>query len=135
MTQLLAFEELFARFQWASDERAFDDLREIFTPEATSTTQVAGAEPFPVRQGVDAIIDGLRVIKENQSDQRRHFMSNFVVLEESEDLALVRAYVSVFASENGTCRLVATGWYLDRVARNDGNWRIAEHRLFLDAPF
>jgi 3-phenylpropionate/cinnamic acid dioxygenase small subunit len=72
---------------------------------------------------------------DEQSDQRRHVVTNVFFETEGDRNATVVSYVTITSVENGAIRLVTTGLYRDEVASEDGNWRICGRRIELDMAY
>lgn len=130
-----AITELLSRYTWAHDSRDFDALQACFTETASYTMTIAGGPTSAPTVGGEAIAALVRSFKEKQTDQRRHLITNVVVDELSEDKATVRSYVTVFATEGDTSRLVTTGICSDEVIKTGGNWKFARKDMHLDKGF
>lgn len=129
-------QQLLAKYTWSHDSRDFDAIATCFTDDAEYTMRIADGEASTPTTGGHAIAALVRTFKESQTDQRRHLITNVIADEMGEDRATVRSYVSVFATEGDTSRLVTTGTCVDEVARHDdGTWQFARKAMHLDKGF
>jgi 3-phenylpropionate/cinnamic acid dioxygenase small subunit len=127
-----AIQELLARYAWASDERKYDELADVLTSDASYLLESRDGRRVGPYAGRAAIVDGVRIMKESQTDQRRHALSNYVFLEDQEDAAVVRYYLALYAVTPGLARLVTTGWGRAGVVRHGDGWRIKEKYWLFD---
>lgn len=132
---LPAITELLARYTWAHDSRDFDALQACFTESAVYTMRIADGPASTPTQGGEAIAALVKSFKEKQTDQRRHLITNVVADEVSEDAAIVRSYVTVFATEGDTSRLVTTGVCTDELVKTGGSWKFSRKDMHLDKGF
>ena len=131
-----AIQQLLATYTWSHDSRDFEALAKCFTEDAEYTMRIADGAVSGPTIGGPAIAGLVRTFKETQTDQRRHLITNAVVDELGGDSATVRSYVTVFATEGETSRLVTTGTCVDTVARQaDGAWRFTRKAMHLDKGF
>ena len=72
---------------------------------------------------------------DQQTDQRRHVVTNLFFLGETGDAVDVVTNLTLTAVEAGDIALISSGIYRDRVARRDGEWRIVRRRIELDRPY
>ncbi len=57
--------------------------------------------------------------------RRRHVLSNFIMIEDGEDEAVVQSYITLYLIRDDKLELHLTGVYRDTVVREDGNaWRL-----------
>ena len=64
---------------------------------------------------------------------KRHVMSNFVITGDAE-LATQKCYLLVFERER-SAELIATGVYVDTIAKINGVWKFARRTVKLDPSF
>lgn len=65
--------------------------------------------------------------------QRRHFLTNPIVWNQTESGAEVSVYLQLRSSQKGEpSKLIATGRYQGRVLKTSAGWRISEWTLFSD---
>lgn len=112
------------RYAYALDDRRFEDLRTVFTAEATADLR------SPLLEGVDAIIARIRQAIE-RFEITQHITSTHQVLLDG-DQATCRCYLQsqhVRSDEAGTHHLLIAGRYDDRFVRTAEGWRIAHRTL------
>ena len=94
--------------------------------------RIAGGDlvgPFEGREAIMGLMTGSMA---EQTDVRRHVVSNIIFTELSDDRASVISNLTLFATENGEIQLMSAGIYRDTCARVDGTWVLAERHLDLD---
>jgi len=131
----LAIQELMSRAAYGLDMRELDMLAACFAEEAVFTMRIAGGEligPFEGREGIMGLMNGSM---EEQTDQRRHNVSNLFFETEGNESAVVISNVALFATENGEVRLITTGVYRDKVARVEDDWQLLHRHVDLDLPY
>jgi hypothetical protein len=111
------------RYTWALDTKHVDDLRNVFTADATAVLR--GVEC----SGVDSIIAriGGSILR---LDRTQHLVGNHQVTVEG-DTGTHRCHLQsqhVLESAEGGSNYIVGGYYEDRVVRTPDGWRIA-HRL------
>jgi hypothetical protein len=115
--------DLAVRYTWALDTRNVDELRSVFTPDATATLRGVDCS------GVDSIIDriGGSILR---LDHTQHLVGNHQVTVDG-DTGTHRCQLvgqHVLAGTDGGDNFVVGGYYEDRVVRTPDGWRIA-HRV------
>jgi hypothetical protein len=115
--------DLAIAYTWALDTKRLEDLRDIFTPDATADLRDVECA------GVDAIIEriGSAVLR---LDRTQHFVGNHQVHvdgDEGTHRCQLQGQHVLEGTEGGDNYIVA-GYYEDRVVRTPGGWRIA-HRV------
>jgi ketosteroid isomerase-like protein len=117
--------DLAIAYTWALDTKQFDDLRAVFTPDATAVLR--GVEC----SGIDAIIERIGGAMRSL-DRTQHIVTNHQVAIDG-DTATHRCQLQsqhVADATDGGDNYVIGGYYEDRVVRTPDGWRIA-HRLML----
>ncbi len=124
MADRSAIVDLAVRYCWALDERNFDDLRQVFTPDATAT--LGGVECV----GIDAIIDRVdRAL--TPLDASMHMIGTHQVTVDG-DRATARCYLHAQHVRRGTeggDTFVVAGIYEDELVRARDGWRIVQRTL------
>lgn len=131
----VAIQEVLARSAYALDERQLEMLEDTFSSNATLVIDIAGADAEMSFAGREAIMGLMTTSMAEQSDQRRHVVTNVFIENEQGDRAVVVSNVTITSVENGAIRLVTSGLYRDEVLREDGVWRIAHRRIELDMAY
>ena len=128
--------ELLARSAFALDHKDLDALEATFAEDAVFTLVIDGVDEPSVFEGRGAIMGLMKGALDQQTDLRRHVLSNVFYAEEGTDSATVLAYLTLMATENGVTSLITTGLYTDQVRQAaDGSWLIARRHLKLDRPY
>jgi hypothetical protein len=115
--------DLAVRYTWALDTKNVDDLRSVFTPDATATLRGVDCS------GVDSIIAriGGSILR---LDRTQHLVGNHQVTVDG-DIGTHRCQLvgqHVLEGAAGGDNFVVGGYYEDRVVRTPDGWRIA-HRV------
>jgi len=128
--------EALSKYTWGYDEGDFDMLADSFTEDATSGGKVSGSDvKWGPMKGRAEIVSILKGIRETQTDQRRHCVSNFLFITQTESAASFRCYLNLVSAEKGKPRLITGGYYeIDAVKQGDV-WRMSRLDGVLDAPF
>ena len=114
--QLIA--ETIARLAFVSDEDRFDQLGEVFTPDATYDMTSSGMGSF---QGVDALRAAMVQLSGSGHAPLSHFVTNTVITESSEATVSVRSK-GLMIMDDGAVHAVV---YDDTVVLHEGRWLIA----------
>ena len=134
----LAIHELLSRAAYALDERNLEMLAASFAPDARFSMRIAGGDlvgPFESREGIMELMTGAMA---QQTDKRRHVVSNIFFPDEAHEADKGFAVISnltLFATEDGVISLLSAGVYHDRVVRCDGQWELLERHLELDKSY
>jgi 3-phenylpropionate/cinnamic acid dioxygenase small subunit len=127
--------EMLARSAYALDERKLELLEDTFSESAGFVIDIAGVDGEVSFEGREAIMGLMTGSMEEQSDQRRHVVTNVFFQSEGEDRAVVVSNITITSVEHGAIRLVTSGLYRDEVVCEDGQWRIAARRINLDMAY
>ena len=137
MTARAEIENTLGRASWGYDENDVDLIAEQFTETAVMTLQIGRdgetIGPFDGRPAIAKMhADSLAA----QTDQRRHNLSNLVVVAETPDSATTTTNLTLLSVEAGAVSVLSSGWYRDELVREpDGRWRIARRHIYLDLPY
>lgn len=129
-----AISELLARASYAYDQRDLALLESCLCEEAAISFRIAGGDLAGPFEGRETMMGVYRSAMESQNDVRRHVVSN-AMMTPGEDAVDVISNLTLFATENGTTRLLSAGLYYDTVRKEDGEWRIAKRHVELDSPY
>ena len=126
-------EELLARAAYAYDERDTDMLAACFAEDGEMSIRIAGGDlmgPFSGREAIMGLMTGSMA---EQTDVRRHVISNLFFVDDDGPVAI--SNLTLFATEDGEIRLLSAGLYRDRVKQVDGRWCLANRHLDLDRGY
>ncbi|MEM8491846.1 MAG: nuclear transport factor 2 family protein [Pseudomonadota bacterium] len=126
--------ELLCRAAYAYDERELDMLEACFSESATFTIQIVDADLIGPFEGREAVMTLYRDSLDAQTDVRRHVISN-IFFESEGDTPTVYSNLTLFATENGECRLLCTGVYRDTLQRVGDAWLLYRRHLDLDSAY
>jgi ketosteroid isomerase-like protein len=115
--------DLTIAYTWALDTKQLDELRDVFTADATAMLRGRACE------GIDAIIEriGGAVMR---LDRTQHFVGNHQVHVDGET-ATCRCQLQgqhVLEGTEGGDNYIVGGYYEDHLVRTSEGWRI-EHRV------
>lgn len=128
--------EVLARYAWGYDMADFAMLADTFTEDATSGGVVTGTDiawgPMKGRAEIVSVLEGIR---QGQTDQRRHNVSNIFFTARTETTASMTANLSLASTEGGETRLLSAGYYTMDFVKQGETWRMSRLDGVLDAPF
>tara|TARA_A100001015_G_scaffold282382_1_gene346579 strand:+ start:1352 stop:1801 length:450 start_codon:yes stop_codon:yes gene_type:complete len=137
----LAITELLARAAYGYDHPDVNMLEECFNENAVFSLRIAAEGligPFHPRS---AIMQLMTDSMEQQTDKRRHVISN-IFFNASDDSPIgfgeaiqVISNLTLFATENNQIETISAGVYTDTVACVDGKWEIVKRHLDLDKAY
>ena len=134
-TNKLEIYELLARSAYALDERKLEVLEDTFSEGAAFVIDIAGVDGEVSFEGRDAIMGLMKNSMAEQSDQRRHVVTNVFIESTGDARAVAISNITLTSVEDGAIRLVTSGLYRDEVVCEDGRWRIAGRRIELDMAY
>jgi 3-phenylpropionate/cinnamic acid dioxygenase small subunit len=135
-TSKLEIGELLARSAYGLDVKDLDSLQACFREDANFNLAIAGLPEASRFEGREQIMSLFKGALDDQTDERKHVISNIWFSEAAADSATVVSYLSLFATENGATNLITTGLYTDQVIRSDGGeWLMVDRDLKLDRPY
>ena len=132
--QKLAIHELLGRGALAYDERDLPTLEAGFAEDASLSMRIAGGDLIGPFEGREAIMKLFTDSMAEQSDVRRHVISN-IFFDESGANPVAISNLTLFATENGEISLLSAGLYRDTLVQTDGTWRIANRHIELDKSY
>ncbi|TDG15337.1 nuclear transport factor 2 family protein [Seongchinamella unica] len=133
--QKLEIHELLSRASYAYDTRDTDMLASCFAEDATMSMRIAGGELAGPFVGRDAIMELMAGSMAQQTDVRRHVVSNLFFLAGAAGIR-VNSFLTLIATENSQTALLTTGVYQDTVVQDEaGNWRLSARHLDLDNAY
>src|SRR3954471_24231063 len=118
------------------DENDVDLIAAQFTETATMTMQIGRdgdtIGPFEGREAIRKLhADSLAA----QTDQRRHNLSNIVLVKESPDTATTTSNLTLLSIKDAAVAVLSSGWYRDDLVKSGGEWLIATRHIYLDLPY
>jgi hypothetical protein len=132
--QKLAIHELLGRGALAYDERDLSTLEAGFSPEARLSMRIAGGDLIGPFEGRDAIMKLFTDSMAEQTDVRRHVVSN-IFFDESGEHPVAISNLTLFATEGGETRLLTAGIYRDTVIQVGDQWCISNRHIELDKSY
>lgn len=134
LEQKLAIHELLARGALAYDERNLPTLEAGFSKDAQMSMRIAGGDLIGPFIGRDAVMKLFTDSMAEQTDVRRHVVSN-IFFEESGAEPVAVSNLTLVATENGEIALLTAGIYRDTLVQEDGAWRISKRHIELDKSY
>jgi 3-phenylpropionate/cinnamic acid dioxygenase small subunit len=130
LEQKLAIHELLARAAYAYDERDMKMLGGSFAKDASFTMRIAGGDMIGPFEGRDAIMDLMTNSMNEQTDVRRHVISNIFFDDKTEPTVI--SNLTLVATDKGEIKLLTSGVYCDTVVEEAGSWCIRQRHIDLD---
>jgi hypothetical protein len=125
MADLIAIQQLLGRYCFAHDTRNLEMLAECFAKDAAAMGL----------RGRDAIVARYAEGYRQLTAQRRHILTNFFLVEEAENEAVVQSYITLYLIRDEKLSLHLTGVYRDHVVYEEGAWRIQSRDATIDVPY
>ncbi len=133
--QRLAIHEFLGRAAYAYDVRDMALLERSFAPDASMTMRIAGGDLIGPFEGREAIMGLMKGAMDEQTDVRKHVVSNIFFEEEESDITAV-SFLTLIATEGGETRLLSAGIYRDTLVQGaDGGWQLARRHVELDNAY
>jgi len=139
----LEFEQLYTDYVHCLDADELERWPEFFTDDCfyriTSAENYEAGMPLGLihatsRNMLKDRVSALREANIYEPQRYRHLVSSMKIGEElGETLDLVANFIVVRTMQEGDMTLFAVGRYLDRVRRQDGNWKFARKDVVLDS--
>jgi 3-phenylpropionate/cinnamic acid dioxygenase small subunit len=130
----LSIHELLGRAAYAYDESNIKLLKASFSENASFTMRIAGGDLVGPFEGRVAIIALMTKSMAEQTDVRRHIISN-IFFEDSDIDIKVISNLTLIATEKGKIKLLTTGIYYDTVVIEGGDYRLARRHIELDKSY
>lgn len=130
----LAIHTLLAQASYAYDTRDLDALAACFCSDAQMSLQIAGGDLIGPFIGIDNIMQLYRDAMSKQTDVRKHVVTNTIIDGRDGEASAV-SILTLFATENGTTRLLTVGFYRDSLRLQDGAWRLQQRHVDLDSAY
>ena len=130
-----AISELLSRAAFAYDEKDIEMLSASFSVDAQFTMRIADGDlvgPFEGREGIMKLMTDSM---DQQTDKRRHVISNIFFESSQDNNVSVVSNLTLFATENGEIQLLSAGIYHDSVVKINDNWEVYRRHLDLDKSY
>jgi 3-phenylpropionate/cinnamic acid dioxygenase small subunit len=126
--------QLYTRYAAGMDNRQFELTRETFATGASFSLNIKGTEAVAPIEGKQAVGDFIETTTREQTDQRRHVITNIRIAQEGGgDVAY--AYLSLFVTDDSGLTVQCTGQYRSEIVEEDGEPRFGRMHLDLDGAF
>ena len=135
MADRSAIDQLFADYGWPMDSREFSVLGDTFTEDAEFTIVITGGETIGPISGRDAIVEFCSSTVGEQTDQRRHVITNVRIGPQTDTSAEVTAILTLIVVADGALEVKSSGLYRTQAVLDGDAWRFASMHLTLDLPF
>ncbi len=132
--QKLAIHELLGRAAYAYDERDLAMLEDCFSAGACFSMRIAGGDLVGPFEGREAIMGLMKSSLAEQTDVRRHVISNIFFDHSGEEIVAI-SNLTLVATEHGEIRLLSAAIYRDTVVEEDGTWRLLKRHIELDKSY
>ena len=96
--------------------------------------RIAGGDLIGPFEGRDAVMGLMSGSMDEQTDVRRHVISN-LFFDESAEVTTVVSNLTLVATENGKIELLTAGVYRDEVVEEEGAWRVSRRHIELDKAY
>jgi 3-phenylpropionate/cinnamic acid dioxygenase small subunit len=134
LEQKLAIHELLSRSAYAYDDRDMKMLEASFSTDASFSMRIAGGDLIGPFEGRDAIMELMTGSMNEQTDVRRHVISN-IFFDDNSPETIVISNLTLMSTEKGEVQLLTTGVYHDTVVDEDGTWCIHQRHIDLDKAY
>ena len=135
MADKQAVTELLNHAGVAYDVGDSDFLIGMFSPDdPVFEMTIAGGDPITF-EGSEAIAGLFSGAMEEQTDQRRHVVTNLYFENEAADSITAISYLVLITVENGQLTVLSSGVYTDDCVRVGDDWKIQKRSLALDLPY
>jgi hypothetical protein len=122
-------EQLFSTYAWSMDSKEFELFDEVFSEDSTFVVSIAGTVAASF-EGRAATVDFIRSTTLEQTDQRRHVITNVRLAG-----AKATATLTLLVVDNGELILKSCGIYTVDLVQENGEWRFGAMDLALDLGF
>jgi len=126
--------QLYARYAAGMDNRKFELTREVFAANSRFSLTIKGADAMPPIDGKQAIGDFIETTTREQTDTRRHVLTNILITQE-DGRQVAYAYLSLMVNTDDALTLQCTGQYRSEIVEENGELRFGHMHLALDSAF
>jgi 3-phenylpropionate/cinnamic acid dioxygenase small subunit len=131
----LAIGELLNRAAYALDEREVEMLADCFDADAHFSLRIAGGGLLGPFEGREQIMKLMTDAMAQQTDQRRHVISNLFFTRGDARSAEALSNLTLFATEGGETAVLSAGVYRDELLKRESGWVLHRRHLDLDRPY
>jgi 3-phenylpropionate/cinnamic acid dioxygenase small subunit len=117
------------------DARDFDLLADVFHEDASFTIDITGSDSFGPFEPGSGVVEFISSTTKEQTDQRRHVVTNIRVEEETASDAKVTATLTLNVVDEGKLTVQSVGVYRAECVDAGDRWKFREFNLALDLPF
>ena len=129
MSDMQTVEQLFSTYAWSMDGKEFELFDGVFSEDATFVVSIAG-EVVASFEGRAATVDFIRTTTLDQTDQRRHVITNVRLAGDK-----ATATLTLLVVDNGELILKSCGVYTVDLVQESGEWKFGAMDLALDLGF
>ena len=120
------------RLAWGGDQRELQCLKDGYTSDVRWVRQVSEDQVETV-EGLDAILARTQEVwAKNPAAKNRHVISNVFIQRETASEAEVTSYKTMIRTIDGKAVIASTGWYRDRMVKEDGVWKVKDRHITQD---
>jgi len=130
MSDMQTVSQLFANYAWSMDSKEFELFDEVFAESATFVVSIAGTVAASF-EGRGPLVDFIRTTTLEQTDQRRHVITNVRLA--GDDKAT--ATLTLLVVDNGELIVKSCGVYSVDLVQENGELRFGAMDLALDLGF
>ena len=123
--------QVFGDYAWAMDAKDFDLLNQVFTEDATFVVSIAGGDTVGPFEGRAAAVEFITTTTREQTDQRRHVITNI----RQDGASAATATLTLVVVDNGQLTVKSSGVYRVQLAEEGGTPRFSRMDLALDLGF
>jgi len=134
MHDQLAVYALYVDYAAGMDIRDFALTRNTFASNATFSLNIKGSPAIEPIHGAQAIGDFIETTTREQTDQRRHVITNIRHTEEG-GVHIAYGYLSLFVTDDSGLTVQCTGMYRSEIVEENGALRFGNMQLDLDGAF
>lgn len=128
-------EEVVSKISRGYDSSDIDMLANLFTTDAVFTIEIREHGRVGPIEGREAIKKLHADSLQQQTDQRRHQITNLWIEKESDREVVAVSNLTLLSIEGGEINVISSGWYRDTLVRETGGWKIKGRYLYLDLPY
>jgi 3-phenylpropionate/cinnamic acid dioxygenase small subunit len=128
-----AVTDILVAYAWAYDQRDFEALGDCFAEDATCSGYLQNELDWGPVRGRTNVVDGLAARMAAETFRPRHFISDIRFAQLTAETAEVYSYFMVPGAQDGKTVLITAGWYLDRLVKRNGTWKLSHKEWHLDS--